>query len=464
MWTRSALLVLTVTRLAAGQSLSVSQTARIDSIVTGALAATGTASAQVAVVWDGRIAYEKAYGNAGIDPVRPATTSTRYSIGSVSKQFTAAAILLLTEQGKLALDDKVGKWLPTLTRADEITIRQLLSMTSGYQDFWPQDYVFPAMLQPVTSQEILDQWASKPLDFDPGSQWQYSNTNYPAAGVIIEKVSGMPLFEFLESRIFTPLGMQSVKDLETGPLTAPDAVAYLRNGLGPLRPAPKEAKGWLFAAGQLAMTAHDLALWDISVIRQSVLRPASYREQQTQVLLVNGLATTYGLGVGVTAAGGRRRLSHGGAVSGYTTQNVIYPDDRAAVVVFTNIYPGAGSLSGNLANRIGGVLFPTAPDPPVASALDQAKQIFAGLQQGRLDRSLFTANANAYFTEQVLADMAAGLGPLGTPVEFVETGHNLRGGMAFRAYRIRAGSKTLDLTVRVMPDGKIEQCLIDRSS
>jgi len=92
----------------------------------------------------------------------------RYSIGSISKQFTAAAILLLQEQGKLSLDDKVGKFIPSITRANEVTIRQLLSHTSGYQDYWPQDYVMPLMLQPVTAQKILDTWARKPLDLSPG--------------------------------------------------------------------------------------------------------------------------------------------------------------------------------------------------------------------------------------------------------------------------------------------------------
>ena len=114
------------------------------------------------------------------------------SIGSISKQFTAAAILLLAEQGKVSLDDPVSKFVPNLTRGDKVTIRQLLSHTSGYQDYWPQDYVPPFMLQPVTADKILDLWARKALDFDPGTQWQYSNTNFVIAGLIVEKASGEP--------------------------------------------------------------------------------------------------------------------------------------------------------------------------------------------------------------------------------------------------------------------------------
>src|SRR5437667_10315023 len=132
----------------------------------------------------------------------------RYSIGSISKQFTAAAILLLQEQAKLSLDDKVAQYIPNLTRANEVTIRQLLSHTSGYQDYWPQDYVMPMMMQPVTAQKILDLWARKPLDFEPGAKWQYSNTNYVIAGVIIEKVARVPLLQFRQQKVFTPLAMQ----------------------------------------------------------------------------------------------------------------------------------------------------------------------------------------------------------------------------------------------------------------
>lgn len=158
---------------------------KIDDLAAAALAKTGVPSASVAVVKDGQIAYLHSYGNARLDPQTPATPNMRYSIGSVSKQFTAASILLLQEEGKLSLDDKVGKFLPDLTRANDVTIREILSHTSGYQDYWPQDYVMPEMLQPTTARTILDVWARKPLDFEPGTKWQYSNTNYVIAGLTV---------------------------------------------------------------------------------------------------------------------------------------------------------------------------------------------------------------------------------------------------------------------------------------
>ena len=151
---------------------------QVDAIANQVLQSTGVPSASVAVVKNGRLAYANAYGTAKLDPRLAATPDMRYAIGSISKQFTAVAVLLLQQDGKLKLDDPVSRFIPGLTRGNEVTVRQLLSHTSGYQDFWPQDYVMPMMLKATTPQAIADVWAKQPLDFDPGSRWQYSNTNY----------------------------------------------------------------------------------------------------------------------------------------------------------------------------------------------------------------------------------------------------------------------------------------------
>jgi D-alanyl-D-alanine carboxypeptidase len=427
---------------------------KVDAAVDEVLKSSGAPSASIAMVVDGRIAYTRAYGTATLASNLPATTAMRYSVGSISKQFTATAILLLVEDGKLSLDDPVARWLPDLTRAGEVTVRQILSMTSGYQDYWPQDYVMPPMLKPVTAQAILDEWARKPLDFEPGTRWQYSNTNYVIAGLIVEKASGMPLLEFLSKRVFGPLGMTTVTDIDNAPLGPDEPERYRRFALGPPRPAPKEGKGWLFAAGELAMTAEDLARWDLSMINQAVLRPASYREMQTEVQLANGVGTRYGLGVSVSMTSGRRVIAHGGEVSGFTAQNQVYVDDRAAVVVLVNL--DASNASGQIATRVSTLLFDSMhADGP--RMLDRARSVFLALQQGQIDRSFFTANANAYFDDTALKDFAASLGPLGAPIEFTEQSRSLRGGMTFVAYRIRCAQKTVVATTFVMPDGRLEQ-------
>jgi D-alanyl-D-alanine carboxypeptidase len=428
--------------------------ADIDKSVNEILARTGAPSASVVIVKGGAIVYEHAYGNARIDPPMAATPQMRYSIGSISKQFTATAILLLAEEGKLSLDDRVVRWLPELTRAKDVTIRQLLSMTSGYQDFWPQDYVMPGMLKPVTAAEIAREWAQKPLDFEPGTKWQYSNTNYVLAGMIVERAAGMPLLDFLHKRVFDPLEMKSVFNSDATGLPPGEPGRYMRYALGPLRPAPKEGPGWMFAAGELAMTAHDLALWDISILNQTVLQPASYHVLETEVQLDSGVGTRYALGVGVSMPEGRRMLSHGGEVSGFTATNQVYPDDNAAVVVLTNL--DATGASSDIASKIATRLFATT-DAATQSTLEQMRGIFDGLQKGKLERALFTSNANAYFTDLAVRDFASSLGPLGKPTEFTQSAQSLRGGMTLRRYKIVFPKKTLRLTTFILPDGKIEQ-------
>jgi D-alanyl-D-alanine carboxypeptidase len=428
--------------------------ARVDSIVRQALQSSGAPSASVAVVQDGRLAYAQAYGQAQLDPAVSARPDMRYSIGSISKQFAAAAILLLQQDGKLSLDAPVSRFLPDLTRAGEVTIRQLLSHTSGYQDYWPQDYVPPFMLDSVAASSILGRWAKIPLDFDPGTRWQYSNTNYVIAGVIVERVSGMPFFEFLRTRILAPLGMQSVVNIDLGRLPQSDPTGYMRYALGPLRPAPKEGKGWLFAAGELAMTAADLAKWDIALMNQSLLTPASTRALETETPLKNGVGTGYGLGVNVSMNDDRRVLTHGGEVSGFTASNQVYPDDHAAVIVLVN--QDAVSVAGAIAQRVGSLLFATA-DANTSSRADRARGIFEGLQHGTIDRSLFTANANAYFSGQAVADFAASLGPLGAPQAFFQVGQQLRGGMVLRVYRVTFAERALRVWTFEMPDGTLEQ-------
>jgi CubicO group peptidase (beta-lactamase class C family) len=306
----------------------------------------------------------------------------------------------------------------------------------------------------VTPQEILNGWAKKPLDFEPGTKWQYSNTNYVIAGMIVEKAAGMPLLELLQKRVFGPLQMTSVINTDIAPLAADQPMRYLRYAIGPLREAPKEGRGWMYAAGELAMTAQDLAKWDISMIDQTILKPASYKTMETEVQLANGVGTRYALGVGVGMNEGRRFISHGGEVSGFTATNTVYPDDRAAVVVQVNL--DASGASSQIASRIGNLLF-ASNDPATPAATAQMQKIFEGLQHGQLDRSQFTSNANAYFTDQAVKDFASSLAPLGKWQEFVQASQSLRGGMTLRRYRIRFPQKTLFLTTFIMPDGKIEQ-------
>lgn len=426
----------------------------IDAAVTEVLEETGAPSASLAVVHDGAIVLTRAYGMARIDPLKAAATTMRYPIGSISKQFTAAAAAMLAADGKLSLDDTVAEYFPDLTRAGDITVRQLLSHTAGIRDYWPQDYVPPRMLESITTEALIDEWARQPLDFEPGSKWQYSNTGYVIAGAIVEKVSGKTLMGFLRERIFEPLGMKSVIDIDRSSPTPDEATGYRRFALGPPRPAPEEGEGWLFAAGPLAMTATDLARWDLSLIEGEVPGPDVIRELTREVRLDNGVGTGYGLGVAVDLEGNRRVVAHGGEVSGFTAVNRVYPEERAAIVVLANL--DAANTAPAIAERIAELLF-VSSSPADAEMLACVGEILKGLRKGKLDRSLFTPNANHYFSETALADIKRSLRGLGSPKEIKQTFRGLRGGLTTRVYSAVYKRKTLQIVTRAAPDGKLEQ-------
>ena len=451
------LLSVSTVRAQASDALTQEQRAKIDDIVHTVLEKTGVPSASVAVVKEGKLAYAQAYGNARLDPKMAANSGMAYSIGSISKQFTATAVMLLQQEGKLSLDDKVGKWLPQLTRANDITLRQVLSMTSGYQDYAPQDYMIPDWEKPISAQQILERWAHIPLDFEPGTKWQYSNTNYVVAGVIVEKVSGQPLFDFIRDHILVPLGMTSALDTNSKKLPENDPQGYFRYALGPLRPAPHEGPGWMFAAGELAMTPSDLAKWDISLIDESILKPVSYLVMETDTLLKNGVGTQYGLGMRVASARGHRMLEHSGEVSGFTAENIVLPDDKFAVAVLTNQDAvGAGSDIGR--QVLTGFLESSNVSDPKQDA--QVRKVFDDLRAGKIDRALFTDNANSYFTEQALKDYSTSLTALGEVQSFRQTSNSLRGGMTHMSYEVKFPQKTVGINIYRMPDGKFEQYLV----
>ena len=441
---------------ALAQDLTPAETARIDALVNQALTSTGVPSASIAVVRGGRIVLARAYGRQS-PQIATATPDALYQIASISKQFTAAAILILRDQGRLSLDDHVSKYIPGITGGDRITIRQLLSHTSGLQDYWPQDYSFAAMAQPVTPQQIVERWAHKPLDFAPGTQWQYSNTGYVVAGLIVERVSGQPLLAFLQQHIFAPLGMHPIdQDLAVGPGFP---VGYRRNALGPVRPETPAARGWLYSAGELAMTASDLARWDIARMNRTLLPARDWIEQETPVILTNGVSSNYGLGVSIGDVGGRHSIYHGGEAVGFLSTNIVYPHEHEAIVVLVNAW--FANAQTQIANGIVEVLHPQAAADQTAVAF--ARRVYDQLRAGQLDRSLMTEDANYYFTDEVLRDYRDSLGPLGDPQSFTAAGPaRLRGGFVNRNYAVSLGGRRVFIVTYAEPgaNGRFEQFLV----
>jgi len=456
------------TPAAASTSQTAAQAGGIDAAeqrkISETVAASGAPSVSVAVVEQGKLTYAKAFGKAALDPARAADVNTRYAVGSISKQFTVAAILLAVEQGKLSLDDKVSKYFPDMTRASEITVRQLLSHTSGYEDYAPQDYMIPEWTKPTTPEEILDKWAKKPLDFDPGTKWQYSNTNYVLAGKIFEKATGEQLVPFLQKNVFDPLEMTTAGDCSVKK-TPEDAVAYTRYGLGPARPALREGPGWYFAAGELCMAPADLAKWDIAFLQKKILSAKSYEEFQREVPLVDGDYTHYALGLELGQLDNIPALYHGGEVSGFLAYSFMYPTRGVAVIVCSN-QDGTDLITPLEREIARWVMEPEKRDTSAATGtapraeLDQVQGIVEGLQAGKINRALFTSNANFYFTDAALADFKDSLAPLGKLKSVTRTFAGLRGGMKARGYKAEFETKTVSLSVYMTDDGLYEQFLV----
>ncbi len=451
--------VLVLSSCIAAQVAGTPELAALGKTLEAQLRESGAPGMSVAVAQGGKVVYATAFGEANLAGKRAATAETRYAIGSISKEFTAAALLLMQEQGKLSLDDHVAKFFPQYTRANEVTVRQLLSHTAGYEDYAPQDYLIPEWLAPTTADAILEKWATKPLNFDPGTKWQYSNTNYVLAGKIFEKVSGRKLVEFLRATIFTPLGMTTASDCDEK--SPEDAAAYTRYALGPPRVVKREASGWYFAAGELCMTASDVARWDIGFLQKRILSPRSYEEFTREVKLANGSGTHYALGLQVGQTEGIPMVSHSGEVSGFLAANEIFPTKNISVTVLSN-EDGVNLIFG-AARQI--ALAFLKPDSGTSgstqdSALNGIRAIVEGLQGGTIDRALFTSNANSYFTDTALNDYKNSLAPLGKLSKVIAGSSSLRGGMNYHAYQLVFDGRKLQVSEFVKMDGKIEQFLI----
>lgn len=425
-------------------------TSSVDSVAREWLASTGAPSASIAIVRHGQLVYAQAYGSARLDPPTAAAPESRYSIDSLTKEFTAAGILMLVERGRLELDDPISRWFPTLGAASATTVRELLTHTSGIRDYWPQDFVTPEMKIATTPDAVIQEWAKRPLDFVPGSEWQYSNTGYVLAAKVLERASGEGFLPFLEQNIFLPLKMAHVLDVTMPPAPA-DAVGYTRFGLGPVHAAAKEAPGWLFGAANLIMQPSDMARWDVSLMDRSLLHAQSYASEFAPVVLKNRTVAPYALGLDVERSEGRLRIGHSGGGSGFLADNRLWPEERAAIVVFTN---NDWASPSELSSRIAFLLL--TPSPPEA----RVRAVFSALQKGSLDRREFTAVGNSYFTNDVLADLRATLGPLGPMRELVLEAESKRGGMITRHWKILCRDMRLAATERGYANGQLEEFMV----
>jgi CubicO group peptidase (beta-lactamase class C family) len=431
--------------------------AYVDSVVRKAMASAQAPAVSVAIVRHGTLVYEQAYGYRDVAQKLPATVSTTFPIGSVSKQFLAATMVALAREGKLSLDDPLAKYEPSYTDASQITIAELLAHEAGIRDYYPLDYPTLESSHPITMQALADRQGHLPLDFAPGTRWQYSNSGYTIAGVITQRVEGAKLFEIYRRRFFDPLGMTSAHWIDNG-FGPTDALGYESYFFGPNEVTPPIAPEWLNAAGSLAMTAHDLALWTIALMQHHVVPAADTAILWQPRLLADGENPGYGLGFSVGAFNGYRQIAHGGEVIGYQSSEVLFPDDDTAIIVFANGTPSdvSSTIGRAIAEHIYGS---AAADAGLPDAAALTRTWLINLAQGHIDRSALTADFNAFMTPQRIAEAVHSLAPLGDP-EVQNSRAALRGGLIVNVLSVTFKTKSMRAILYRTPDGKIAELFL----
>ena len=444
---------------AAPQLPSSFDPAAIDRFLQAEVQRKGRVGLSVAIVKDGRCVLARGYGQRSLTPPLPVETNTLFAIGSVTKQFTAACVLLLAADGKLSVYDQVAKYFPELTRAADITLLDLMNHVSGYPDNYPLDFVDRAMAQPAAPDDVIRQYGTRPLDFEPGTRYSYSNTGYLILGRVVEKVSEEPFGAFLSRRILGPLGMDHTAyepDKSDGRL----ARGYSVFALSPPEPVVPEGKGWIGGAGAIYSTPSDLALWDLALMAGRLLKPDSFKLMATPRQLPDGATTEYGCGLRVTTQEKRLVLVHAGMVAGFNAWNAMVPSTKSAVIMAANTGAGLGDLP----DRVLALLLKEEHYVPKVNgpiAAEAARQLFLDLQRGKVDRSQLAAEFNWFLSPEKMSAAAKRLKRFGSPTKVELLNVNERGGLEVSAARLTFRAGALRTLMYRRPDGIVEQFFVN---
>jgi D-alanyl-D-alanine carboxypeptidase len=309
----------------------------LDSLLTATYPASGPGAA-VLVAHRGRILLRKGYGLANVELGVPLTPENILRIGSITKQFTAVATLLLADEGKLALDDEITRFFPDWpTHGHRITVEHLLTHTSGIRSYTGMPEYMTQMRRELTLEELIAGFRDQPMDFAPGTDWSYNNSGYVLLGAIIEKVSGQPYAEFLRTRLFEPLGMHDTRYEEVEAVLPRRAAGYMMSPERELRNASYVSMSLPHAAGALVSTVDDQLRWQQAVAEGRILRAETWRRAFTPVRLVDGRHTGYGHGWFVGTAAGARTIEHGGDINGFASEGLWIPEAELHIVVLSNV-------------------------------------------------------------------------------------------------------------------------------
>jgi CubicO group peptidase (beta-lactamase class C family)/imidazolonepropionase-like amidohydrolase/Tol biopolymer transport system component len=432
--------------------------AAIDTAVRRAMATHRVPGMAVAVVRGGELLAARGYGVAELEHRTPVTDETMFQSGSLGKQFTAAGVLALVEDGRLALDSSVRHYLPQLPASwQPITIRHLLGHTGGVPDYTSDSFDYR---KDYTDDELVAMAAALPLEFPAGARWNYSNTGYALLGIIITRVTGQPYHEFLRARIFTPAGMPTIRVITEAELVPHRARGYL-----------PVAGGWEHAAwvaprlnttadGSMLLSLRDMLAWNETVRQRRVLRPESWALMRSATRLNSGRPYPYGFGWFVEEAGGHPMLQHGGTWQGFVTQYSTFPDQELAVVVLSNARAmAAPALAMELAALVEPALTPApAPVTPIAdrepAATAAVRAVLERLAAGQLELADFEVVRQTVFPRMRAALTAAVRGK-GAPTRLELLARREVGDDVERQYVAYYGAERFRVVVALGPQGKL---------
>jgi CubicO group peptidase (beta-lactamase class C family) len=354
---------------ASGATARAALVARLDSLATAFLREGPAAGVTVGVVRGADTLVLRGYGWADTSARRAAGPATVYRTGSITKQFTAAAVLQLVGQKRLSLDDTLGRFLPQYPQWGRITIRQLLNHTSGIPSYTGNAAWRARLAEPLAPDTVLGFVARDSFDFAPGTQFRYNNTGYFLLGRVLERVTKTPYPELVRRQFFQPLGMRSAAYCPDAPRDSVFAAGYDRQG-SRYAPAAPLSMTSPYAAGALCMSVPDFLRWQAALTSGRVVPPAVYARMSRSDTLSDGKASGYGWGLAPMRVGTHAAVQHGGAINGFATQQLWLPDDSLRVVVFANT---GGSptdrLAYNLAAVVVGEPLRAGPKPLVAVPL-----------------------------------------------------------------------------------------------
>lgn len=308
---------------------------KVDAIVADVDRQLPLVGATIGIVDHGRVVLVKAYGKADVENEVPAAADTVYRIGSITKEFTAAAVMQLVEQGKVGLDDDITKYVAIDTHGKPIAIRDLLGHVSGLADFTETEGFGAWTRLDHAPADIVARVADKPLAFDPRTKWKYSNTNYVLLGMVIEKVTGQPYADYLATHVWRAAGLSpATVYCDDARILPRRARGYEGDKLANAAPLSMTVP---FAAGALCSTVPDLLAWSAALAGGKVVSPKSYAAMTTPVTLADGSSGPYGFGIQIEPLEGHRRIHHNGGINGFVAELDSYPDDGVTIAVLTNV-------------------------------------------------------------------------------------------------------------------------------